>query len=232
MYTINPMPAQIDPDLIRRLLTTDTGTIGHFVDGGIMAPRIAAKVKGAKVAGTAVTIRCTVPDSVIGHYALKFVRPGDILVVERGPDRRTACFGGTSSLSAALAGVRALIIDGAANDVGEAEAMGLPIWCDGVTPLTTQYRNLGGALNVPVSVGDVPVHPGDAILADENGVLVLSPRALAGVVETAEAMTLQEAETRAKLRANPELRLPDISGSVAIVERAMSDNGGGDAQKN
>ena len=68
----------IDPDLIKRLLTTDTGTIGHFVDSGVMSPRIAAKAKGAKVAGTAVTVRCTVPDSVIGHYALKFVRPGDI----------------------------------------------------------------------------------------------------------------------------------------------------------
>jgi 4-hydroxy-4-methyl-2-oxoglutarate aldolase len=224
MYTINPMPEQIDPDLVRRLLTTDTGTIGHFVDAGIMAPRIAAKMKGAKVAGTAVTVRCTVPDSVIGHYALKFVRPGDILVIERGPDRRTACFGGTSSLSAALAGVRALIIDGAGNDISEAEAMGLPVWCDGVTPLTTQYRNLGGALNVPVSVGDVTVNPGDAILADENGVLVLSPQAVLETVETAEAMTLQEAETRAKLRADPGLRLPDLSGSVAIVERALSGN--------
>jgi regulator of RNase E activity RraA len=222
MYTINPMPAQIDQGLVEQLLATDTGTIGHFVDAGVMASRVAAQVKGAKIAGTAITVRCTVPDSVIGHYALKFVRPGDILLIERGADRRTACIGGTSSLSAALAGVRGLIIDGAGNDISEAEAMGLPVWCDGVTPLTTKYRNLGGALNVPVSVGDVTVHPGDAILADENGVLVISPHEVPRIVEQAKEAREQEAATRARLRANPGLRLPDISGSCAIVEEALS----------
>jgi regulator of RNase E activity RraA len=225
MYTVNPMPPQIDPELIERLLETDTGTIGHFVDSGVMASRIAAQAKGAKVAGTAVTVRCTTPDSVIGHYALKFVRPGDVLIIERGPDRRTACFGGTSSLSAAIAGVRGLIIDGAGNDVGEAEAAGLPVWCDGVTPLTTRYRNLGGALNVPVSVGDVAVHPGDAILADENGVLVISPQEVARIAELGREASVQEAETRAKLRGNLSLRLPDLSGSCAIVEQALAEMG-------
>jgi 4-hydroxy-4-methyl-2-oxoglutarate aldolase len=225
MYTINPMPAQINPGLVERLLATDTGTIGHFVDAGVMASRVAPQVKGAKIAGTAITIRCTVPDSVIGHYALKFVRPGDVLLIERGADRRTACYGGTSSLSAALAGVRGLIIDGAGNDIDEAAEAGLPIWCDGVTPLTTKYRNLGGALNVPISVGDVTVHPGDAILADDNGVLVISPGDVTRIVEQSEASRVHEVETRAKLRADLDLRLPDISGSRAIVEKALSEMG-------
>jgi 4-hydroxy-4-methyl-2-oxoglutarate aldolase len=167
-----------------------------------------------------------VPDSVIGHYALKFVRAGDILLFERGADRRTACFGGTSSLAAALAGVRGLIIDGAGNDIGEAEAAGLPIWCDGVTPLTTKYRNLGGALNVPISVGDVTVNPGDAILADENGVLVMSPDELSGLLDQADQLRENERVLRHKIRSNPDLRLPEITGSYSLVEVALQEAGG------
>jgi 4-hydroxy-4-methyl-2-oxoglutarate aldolase len=225
MYTINPMPPQIDPDWVEQLLATDTGTIGHFVDSGVVASRVAPQMKGAKIAGTAVTVRCTVPDSVIGHYALKYVRPGDILLIERGADRRTACIGGTSSLSAALAGLRGLIVDGAGNDLRESEEAGLPVWCDGVTPITTKYRNLGGALNVPISVGDVAVHPGDAILADENGVLVIPPQDVARLLELAKTTRVHEAETRDRLRSNPGLRLPDITGSCSLVEQALLDLG-------
>ncbi|MDB5581493.1 MAG: Dimethylmenaquinone methyltransferase [Bradyrhizobium sp.] len=226
MYTINTMPAQIDCKLIEGLLASDTGSIGHFVDSGVMASRVAAQVRGAKIAGTAVTVRSTVPDSVIGHYALKFVRPGDVLLIERGADRRTACFGATSSLAAALAGVRALIIDGAGNDIAEAAEAGLPTWCDGVTPLTTKYRNLGGALNVPISVGDVTVNPGDAILADDNGVLVIPAQDVERIVQEAARFTVQEAELRANIRANPHLRLPEITGSYAMVEKALAEQRG------
>lgn len=226
MYTINPMPDQIDPALIEALLASDTGSIGHFVDSGVMASRVAAQVRGAKIAGTAVTIRSTLPDSVIGHYALKHVRPGDVLLIERGADRRTACYGGTSSLAAALAGVRGLIIDGAGNDVEEAAHAGLPIWCDGVTPLTTKYRNLGGALNVPISVGDVTVLPGDAILADDNGVLVIPRSDVAEIVRQAAELTVTEATTRAWIRDNPHMRLCEYTGSYAIVEKALAEQAG------
>jgi|GEM_PF-1820486 len=162
------MPPQLSPELVAGLLETDTGTIGHFVDAGFMDIGIQAKMPGAKIAGTAVTVRVTVPDSIIGHYALKFIRPGDILIIDRGQDRETACWGGTTSVGAAKAGLTGLIMDSAGNDISEANAAGLPIWCRGVTPVTTKYRGLGGALNVPISCGGVSINPGDAVLADES----------------------------------------------------------------
>lgn len=223
MYTINAMPDQIDEALIAGLLETDTGTIGHFVDAGFMDPGIVAGMPGAKVAGTAVTVRSTLPDSVIGHYALKFVRPGDILVIDRGQDRKTACWGGTTSVAGAAAGLTGLIMDGAGNDISQANDAGLPIWCRGVTPVTTKYRGLGGAINIPISCGGVAVNPGDAILADENGVLVIAREQVEQVVAEARAFAQKERDFLAAIRKNPKLCYPDVTGASAIIEARIEE---------
>ena len=218
MYIVNKMPEQISREVLTELSETDPGTIGHFIDAGIMDPGIQGRMLGARIVGTAVTIRVTVPDSVIGHYALKFARPGDILVVERGQDQRTACYGGSSALGAARAGVAGLIIDGVANDISEANAAGLPIWCRGVTPLTTKYRNLGGALNVTVSCGGVSVNPGDVIMADENGVIVIPRSDVDHILAATRAFRKKEEGFRAAMRDNPDTPLPDLSGASKFVE--------------
>lgn len=222
MFILNPMPAQIPAELIRALLETDTGTIGHFVDKGFMDPGIEAKMPLAKIAGTAVTVRVTVPDSVIGHYALKFIRPGgDILIIDRGQDRNTACWGGTTSIGAAKAGLAGLIMDSAGNDIREANEAGLPIWCRGVTPVTTKYRGLGGELNVPISCGGVAVNPGDAVLADENGVLILPPGELPHIIEAARIFRRKEDDLRALLRNSPGVCYPDATGATALIEERL-----------
>jgi 4-hydroxy-4-methyl-2-oxoglutarate aldolase len=221
MYILNPMPPQISAELISGLLESDTGTIGHFVDMGFMDPGIEAKMPGAKIAGTAVTVRVTVPDSVIGHYALKFIRPGDVLIIDRGQDRNTACWGGTTSVGASKAGMTGLIMDGAGNDIRQANEAGLPIWCRGVTPVTTKYRGLGGELNVPISCGGVSVTPGDAVLADENGIVILSPGELPRIIESARAFARKEADLLALLRDSPHVCYPDATGATLIVEEKL-----------
>lgn len=215
------MPPQLSPELVAGLLETDTGTIGHFVDAGFMDIGIQAKMPGAKIAGTAVTVRVTVPDSIIGHYALKFIRPGDILIIDRGQDRETACWGGTTSVGAAKAGLTGLIMDSAGNDISEANAAGLPIWCRGVTPVTTKYRGLGGALNVPISCGGVSIHPGDAVLADENGVLIIPPSDVARVIAEARAFRQKEEALLAALRDDPDICYPDLTGASALLEAKL-----------
>jgi len=223
MYDIRPTADQIPADLIAGLLATDTGTIGHFLDAGFMDPGMQGRMPGAKIAGTAVTVQVTVPDSLTAHYALKFTRPGDILVVERGVDQRTSCWGGTSSAGAIRAGLAGLIMDGAGNDISEANAVGLPIWCRHVTPITTKYRDLGGALNVPISCGGVVVNPGDAILADENGVLVIPRARIKQVIDEAVTFGKKEQDFRAFLRDNPDMAYPDASGSSAMIEAKLKE---------
>jgi hypothetical protein len=92
-YVVNPMPVQITKAQVKALLKLDTGTIGHVLDAGFMDQGLQQQMPGRKLAGTAITVRCTLPDSVMGHYALKFARPGDILVIDRGQDQMTACWG-------------------------------------------------------------------------------------------------------------------------------------------
>lgn len=221
MFDIRAMPAELPEDLLNGLRATDTGTLGHFLDAGFMDTGMQARMPGARIAGRAITVQVTTPDSLIGHYALKFTKPGDILLIERGADQRTACWGGTTSVGAVRAGLAGLIMDGAGNDIAEASAVGLPIWCRSVTPITTKYRSLGGAFNIPVSCGGVVVNPGDAILADDNGIVVIRPERLAQVVCDAKAFRKKEDDLLQKLLDNPDVSYPDLAGTTEIIEAKL-----------
>jgi regulator of RNase E activity RraA len=221
VYVVKPMPAQIADADRRALLDLDTATIGHSLDAGFMDPVIRSNQPGRKIAGTAVTVRTTLPDSVMGHYALKFVRPGDILVIDRGQDRLTACWGAATAYAAAARGLSGVIIDGATSDIADSNAAGLPTWTRGVSGVTTKYRGLGGEMNVPVSCGGVAVKPGDAILADDNGVVVIDPSLLRATIDDARQWQAREQAFLETLRNDPGLCYPDLTGASAIVEAAL-----------
>lgn len=221
MFIVNPSPPAISQDLLSRLAQTTPGTIGHFRDAGFMDTGIIPRMPGAKMAGTAVTVRVLVPDSSIVHYALKFVRPGDVLVIERGPDQHVASWGGMSSAAAAKLGVAGVIIDGAGHDIAAAAHLGLPIWCRRITPITTKHRGIGGGLNVPICCGSVAVSPGDAILADDNGIIVIPQAELAATIDEALAFEARKAQHAAAV-ADPSFVWPDLSGATRIVEEALA----------
>lgn len=222
MYVVNPSQPSITPDVLTRLAQTSTGTVGHFRDSGFMDPGLIGRMPGAKIAGTAVTLRVPVPDSSIVHYALKFVRPGDILVIERGPDQHVACWGAMTASAAAKLGVRGVIIDGAGHDVAACANIGLPLWCRRITPLTTKHRGIGGELNVTISCGGVIVCPGDAILADDNGVLVIPAAEVSATANEAIAFDARKAKLAAALADDPSFVWADASGATHIVEEALA----------
>lgn len=225
VYVVNPMPVQIRQADRQALLDLDTATIGHSLDAGFMDPGIRSNQPGRKMAGTAVTVRLTVPDSVMGHYALKFVRPGDILIIDRGQDRRTACWGAATAYAAAATGLSGLIIDGATSDVADSNAAGLPTWTRGVSAVTTKYRGMGGEMNVPVSCGGVAIKPGDAILADDNGVVVMDAAHLSQYIADAREWQSKEQAFLEMLRKNPGLCYPDVTGASNIVEGVLAKQG-------
>ena len=222
VYVVEPMPPLIPEEDRLALLELDTPTIGHVLDAGFMDAGIRSPYPGAKMAGTAVTVRVTVPDSVMGHYALKFVRPGDILVIDRGQDQRTACWGNATAHAAKAAGLTGLIIDGATSDLAESNGIGLPVWSRGLSPVTTKYRGLGGEMNLPIQCGGAAVRPGDAILADDNGVVVIAASRLREVIEASRVWMRMEAEFLQTLREQPKLCYPDHTGASAIVEAAIA----------
>ena len=123
----------------------------------------------------------------------------------------------TAARSCEVAGV---VIDGPATDVAEIRANGVPTWCRGVSPITTKLLALGGALNTEVSCGGVAVRPGDAILADDSGILVLDPGDVVAVARAAIAMQEEEVADLARLRAGE--KAPAITGATAQIEAAMA----------
>ena len=123
----------------------------------------------------------------------------------------------TAARSCGIAGV---VIDGPVTDTAEIRANGVPTWCRGVSPITTKLLALGGALNTEVSCGGVAVRPGDAVLADESGILVLAPGDVVAVARSAVAMQDEEVADLARLRAGE--KAPDITGATARIEAAMA----------
>ncbi|WP_342361059.1 RraA family protein [Terrarubrum flagellatum] len=219
MFVVNDMPAQIDASLVELLEKAETATIGHVLYPGFIDRGIAALLPRRRVAGTAVTLRLPHADSTLLHYATKLVRPGDIVLIDRCGDTKYACWGGGMTLAMKLAGVKAGVIDGPATDLSEIQEFDLPMWCRGLSSITTRLLGIEGAMNVPVSVGGQVVNPGDAVLCDEQGVLVFSAAVAREAAERAIAMQTNEATMHKRLRAGE--KLPDITGATAMVEAKM-----------
>jgi regulator of RNase E activity RraA len=216
MFIVNEMPAQIDAGLVELLERVEVATIGHVLHSGFVDPALRAVLPNKRVAGTAVTLRIPNADSALLHYLTAHVRPGDIVLIDRCGDTRHACWGGVITNAMKLAGVKAGVVDGPATDFSEIAKVDMPMWCRGPSPITTKILGLEGAMNVPVSVGGQVVNPGDAVLCDESGVVVLAPAEARAIAERAIKMQEDEIVLLERLR-NGE-KLPDISGATALVE--------------
>ena len=219
MFIVNPMPAQLSPDLVAELEKCEVATIGHVLHSGFIDPAIRAVLPTKRVAGTAVTLRIPHADSTLLHYLTALVRPGDVVVIERCGDTRHACWGGVITNAMKMAGVKAGVIDGPATDFSEIVKVDMPMWCRGPSPITTKLLGLEGAINVPVNVGGQTIEPGDAVLCDESGVVVLKPAAAPAVAARAIAMQEAELVLLARLRAGE--KLPDITGARAMVDAKL-----------
>ena len=218
-YRIHPMPARLPADLLARLAKVETATVGHWRHWGFMDRGIQPLLKSKRITGTAVTLAIPGPDSTLLHHALGLLRPGDILVVDRLSDDRHACWGGGVTVAAKAAGAVAGIVDGPCTDLLEIEQSDFPMWCRGLAPITTRLYNLGGILNGVIACGGVPVQPGDAILADESGVLVLPPDEVESVATAAIARQERGEANQERVRGGA--KLGDLSGASRMVAEAL-----------
>jgi regulator of RNase E activity RraA len=174
---------------------------------------------GVRVAGRAITVALPGPCSTLLHYAIDSLSPGDILVVDRLGDDRHACWGGGVTIAVKAAGGAAGVVDGPCTDIEEIKASAFPMWCRGLAPITTRLYDLGGRLNQPVSIGGVVVNPGDAVLCDESGVLVLPPKE--AEAEARRALDVQEKGLVLQDRVARGERLSVLTGSRERVVAAL-----------
>ncbi len=222
MYVVRDMPEQVDAETLDLLAGVETATVGHWRLWGFMDRRIQPLLPGRRVVGTAVTLAISGADSTLLHHAVGLLRPGDILCVDRLGDDRHACWGGGVTVAAKASGATAGIVDGPCTDLSEIEDSDFPMWARGLSPITTRIYDLGGGMNIPVSCGGAVVMPGDAILADESGVLVLPRTEARAVAERALSIQAAGKEREARVR-NREVKLGELSGASAKVLAKLAD---------
>jgi 4-hydroxy-4-methyl-2-oxoglutarate aldolase len=220
MFTLNPLPPQIDETLLKLLRQAEPATIGHFLHAGFVDPAVRAYFPDMRIAGTAVTVSSPGPDAVIIHHALGQCRPGDVLVIDRCGDHKHACAGGAVAYAARKAGIVGIVVDGMVTDIGELRMYGVPVWARGLSTITQKKIGLGGGFCVPVSCGGVAVRPGDAVFADENGVLILEPAGIEWAAQRAIALQQEEKKTLARIDAGE--KIADIVGSTGLIEKALA----------
>jgi len=175
MFHIMERKNAVSPSLVERYRSIEPATLGHIIDSGVVDNHLQSIQSGLMIVGPAVTVQTFGRDSTACHKVFDFVQPGDVIVVDRGGDTRYACWGEMTSLAAKMCQVAGVIVDGPVTDVAAIREMGLPVFCRGTSVMTTQLLGQCGAINMPVNCGGVVVHPGDLILGDDNGLMVIPP---------------------------------------------------------
>jgi 4-hydroxy-4-methyl-2-oxoglutarate aldolase len=189
----------------------------HEADGrrGALDPSIRPIQSGARIAGPAVTVSCHPGDNLMIHAAVETCRPGDILVVTTTSPSTDGMIGELLATSLRAHGVKGIVTAAGIRDAAELRAMEFPVWARAISPQGT-VKASPGSVNVPVVCGGQLVHPGDAVVADDDGVVVVPRSRCAEVLEAGRARVANEDSKRARLAAG-ELGL-DIYGLRTLLK--------------
>ena len=205
------------PTIVRKIQRADAQVIAqlgeqgvatvHEAQGrtGLLLPYIRPVYPTARAAGSAITVSCQAGDNLMIHAAMELCQPGDILVVTTTSESTDGMFGELLAVSARAHGVVGLVIDAGIRDVADLTTMDFPAWAKAIHAQGT-VKATPGSVNVQVVCAGAAINPGDVIVGDADGVVVVSRQHAADVARLGAERVAKEQKSREKLR-NGELGL-------------------------
>jgi 4-hydroxy-4-methyl-2-oxoglutarate aldolase len=167
---------------------------------GLIAGAFLRLVSGARAAGPARTAICGPADNLAAHRILETVREGDVVVLVPSEPRAVAVIGELMTRQAQVRGAAAVLVDGPVRDADEIAAFGMGVWARSLSA-AGPAKAVPGELDVPVTVGGVRIEPGDVVVLDGDGVVVVPSDCIDEVLAAAEARVTWEAELRRRIEA-------------------------------
>jgi len=194
--------------IIERLIKLDTCAVSDALDSlGLKGATwgVRPQWQCPKIAGRAVTMKIKPaglqqPTQHLGTAPIEAAHPGDVIVIDNGGKLEFSCWGGLLALSAKLKGVSGVVIDGASRDIDEARELEFPVYARSVVPMTARNRVVQESYNQEIQFAGVQCRPGDLVLADGSGIIIIPKEKEAEVVAAAEGIYAKEQEMAAGIR--------------------------------
>lgn len=208
-----------DRNVIETLGRLGVATV-HEAQGrtGLMQPYMRPVWRGARIAGSAVTALCHPGDNWMIHVAAELLKPGDVLVVACSSENTDGAFGELLATSLIARGAMGVILDVGCRDMAEISEMKFPVWSRAISAKGTVKATVGSA-NVPVVCGGVRVRPGDVVVADDDGVVLVPRLEAAEVAKVGEQRERKEAASRARLQKG------ELGLDIYDMRKALADKG-------
>lgn len=180
-------------EVIKRFKNVDPATVGHYIGGGFMRPEMKPlKRNETRMVGPAYTVSIPGRDSCAIYYAISKAPKGSVIVVDRCGDNTFACCGEMVATYAQGCGMAGIVVDGPITDSIAISKLDIPVFCTGISAVTTIIIGVTGEVNIPITCSGAIVKPGDIVFGDADGVVVLPPDNYEEALEKAEISVKNE----------------------------------------